>query len=255
MIEIKDLTFQYSDAVILKSINLRLQDNSLNAVIGLNGAGKTTLFRCLLRLENVPRNTVFFDEKDVTLLSVRDMAKYIAFMPQISKISHSNILARDYIVEARTPYLKPFAVPSQSDYNIVDDVAVKLDIVPLLDRMMHTLSGGEAQLVSLARALTQQTKVIIMDEPTSALDLVNQHKALALIKRMHEEGKTIIFSTHDPNQALRISADVCLLKDGELFAHGSAHDVLTNENVRAIYGESVDLIDRGGCKMCVMSSV
>lgn len=250
MIEIKNLSFGYKNKSVLKNITLTIPDGSLNVLLGLNGAGKTTLFRCLLKQENISKGFIFLDGKDMAEMSILSVAKSIAFVPQINNVTFADVVVRDYIVEARTPYIKMFSSPGKEDYLLVEKYAIKMGICELLDRDVSTLSGGELQLVLIARALTQETPIIIMDEPTSALDLVNQTKMLKTIKMLNDEGKTIIFSSHDPNLAFLLNANVCLIHNSSSLAYGPSDIILNEDNLKTIYGDSVELSIVDGNKHC-----
>lgn len=250
MIEIRNLKFKYNQNNVLKAIDMTLETGSLTALIGLNGAGKSTLFRCLMRLENIDRGMIIIDGKDINDMTVKDISKKIAFVPQLNNILKSDIIVKDYIVEGRTPYLKLFSLPTKKDYIKVEECACKLGIGSLLNRPLNTLSGGESQLVVIARALIQETELIILDEPTSALDIINQSKVLALLKKLNQEGKSILYSTHDPNHALFISSNICFMKDGYIIASGPAQDVINNQNLSLIYGNSIKVLNNGNEKFC-----
>ena len=240
MIKIDSLSFGYKNKDILKNISLEIPEKSLSVLIGLNGAGKTSLFKCLLKQVNIPHGHIFYNNTDIHDLTLLSLAKIVSFVPQINDVILTDTIVRDYIVEARTPYLKMFSVPNKDDYLLMEKYAEKMGVLHLLDRDLSTLSGGELQLVLITRALAQETPIIIMDEPTSALDLLNQSKILNLIRKLNEEGKTIIFSSHDPNQANYLAASVCLIKDGTSLAYGPAKTLLNKENLQKIYGDAID---------------
>lgn len=255
MIEIKNLSFRYPGQDVLKSISITLEKGGLTALIGLNGAGKSTLFRCLMKLEHVERGMIFIDGQDINDITTKELAKRIAFVSQINTILRSDTLVKDFIVEGRTPYIRLFSLPSMSDYEKVEKWANTLGIESLLYRALNTLSGGEAQLVSIARALIQETPLIVLDEPTSALDIINQYKILLLIKKINKEGKSILFSTHDPNQAILLDANVCFLNNGGIVASGLAKEVINEANLRDVYGEAIQLVEKDNMKFCFLNRI
>jgi iron complex transport system ATP-binding protein len=125
----------------------------------------------------------------------------------------------------------------------------------LLSKNIQHLSGGELQLVLITRALVQETPIILMDEPMSALDLGNQVKILKLIKELQRQKKTILFSSHNPNHALVLDANVCMIKDGQAIASGIASSCITQENLRTLYGDNVVLKATNDCNICILSLV
>ena len=251
MIEIKDFNFSYKEKKVLEDINLIINEGELLALLGLNGAGKTTLFNCILKQLKVEKEKLFICQNDVNNLSIKELSKIISLVPQISDYKSLDIHVRDFLVEARTPYLSTFSIPKENDYLIVRKYANELGIEKFLDRNINSLSGGELQLVLVARALIQETPILLMDEPTSALDLCNQAKMLRLITKLNKENKkTIIFTTHDPNHALAINSEVCILKDGKIVLKGVAKDVISTNNINKIYGEAVRVIKNNDEVIC-----
>lgn len=241
MIEIKELSFAYRHKNVLNNISLNIENGTLNMLLGLNGAGKTTFFKCLLKLEKLTNGDIVIDGVSIKDLSASSLAKRVSFVAQINDIVFTDVYVRDYIVESRTPYLKNISTPNKDDYLLVEKYAKKVGIDNLLNRELTTLSGGELQLVLITRALVQETPIIVMDEPTSSLDLVNQAKILETIKLLHEEGKTVIISTHNPNHALLLNANVILLHDNILVEYGRATTVLSEANIKKVYGDIVKL--------------
>lgn len=251
MIEITNFSFSYKDKKILDDINLIIKEGMLMALLGLNGAGKTTLFNCILKQLKVEKQKLFVCENDINDLSIKELSKLVAIVPQISDYKSLDIYVRDFLVEARTPYLSSFSIPKEQDYLIVRKYANELGIEEFLDRNINSLSGGELQLILVARALIQETPILLMDEPTSALDLCNQAKMLRLITKLNKENKkTILFTTHDPNHALAINSDVCILKDSKIVLQGIAKNVISTSNINKIYGETVNVIKNNDEVFC-----
>lgn len=164
-------------------------------------------------------------------------------MPQLSSIRQIDYKVRDFMVEGRTPYLPAFAAPGKREYQFSEKIALKMGAAQYLDTPFCNLSGGQQQLVLLARALVQDTSVIILDEPMSALDLRNQAFLLRVIRQLAADGKTVLFSTHNPNHALLLGCEVILLDDGAVVCHGPARQCLSPENLRRVFGSSVALTE------------
>lgn len=241
MINIQDITYGYGAKCVLKNVSITIKPNSLTALIGLNGAGKSTLLNCLAKQNNVQSGQIVVCGKNIEDYSFRSYSKVVSVVPQLSSIRLIDCRVRDFLVEGRTPYLPAFSVPGKTEYLFSEDIATKMGIEKFLDVNFLKLSGGEQQLVLLTRALVQDTPIILLDEPLSALDLKNQAFFLNLLKQLTEDGKTVLFSTHNPNHALRLGCDVIMLKNGEIICHDIGERCLTQENLQNVYGDSVCL--------------
>ena len=252
MILIRDLCFSYGKKQVLQNINIRIASGSLNAIVGTNGVGKSTLFRCLSKQESVKNKMIFVDDKDVNEYTYQSYARKISLVSQLTKISGADLRVRDYMVEGRTPHMSLFSIPKQNDYLTVESVAKQLGIIELLGERVSDLSGGQQQLVALGRAMVQDTPVILLDEPMSALDLTNQLKLLKLFNQLIQQGKTVVFSTHNPNHALSLNCNTILLKNGTVMCDGKASKCLTNDNLHTIFSKQVGRIDYDGKYFCVL---
>lgn len=251
VIEINDFSFLYKENKVLDHVNLVINEGSLTALIGLNGAGKTTIFNTILKQFKIENNKIYIYGEDVNNLSLKKLSKIVSIVPQISYYKSLDISVRDFLVEARTPYLSVFSIPKEEDYLIVRKYAHDLEIEKFLDRSLNSLSGGELQLILVARALIQETPILLMDEPTSALDLCNQAKMLSLIKKINKENKkTILFTTHDLNHALAIKSNVCILNDGKICMQGLANEIISTNNLNEIYGDAVKIIKNKDDVVC-----
>lgn len=235
MIEIKQLKFGYGSNTVLNDISAEINDGCLTAIIGLNGAGKSTLFKCLSKQASVYDGDILINEKSINLYSFKEYAKIVSFVPQLSSANLVDCKVRDFLVEGRTPYLSAFAVPGIKEYEFSEKIALKMGIEQYLSFDFNKLSGGQQQLVLLTRALVQDTQIILMDEPMSALDLKNQSFLLKVIKRLSDEGKTVIFSTHNPNHALLLGCNTMLLQCGRIIGHDTAEKCLTEKNLRSVF--------------------
>lgn len=152
--------------------------------------------------------------KSINSYSFKEYAKLVSVVPQLSSIKQVDYKVRDFMVEGRTPYLSAFTVPGIKEYEFSEKIAKKMGVEKYLDKEFTELSGGQQQLVLLARALVQDTPIILLDEPMSALDLRNQSFLLKIIRQLSVEEKTVLFSTHNPNHALLLGCDVVMLKGG-----------------------------------------
>lgn len=237
-IQVNNLSFSYGDKSVLKNCSLNVDKGTIVSVLGVNGAGKTTLFNCLTKNLKIKNGIVFLNNHDINTLSYKELSKIVSFVAQLSSLGENDCIVRDYLVEGRTPYLKLFSTPSKKDYLVVEEYANLMGIQNILNSNLMHLSGGQLQLVAITRALIQETPIIIMDEPMSALDLGNQVAILRLIKDLSQLGKTIIFTTHNPNHAIALNCDICLLDAGQVIVSGKAKTALTLEVIQKVYGDS-----------------
>ncbi|NLK71728.1 MAG: ABC transporter ATP-binding protein [Clostridiales bacterium] len=237
MIEIKNLSYGYEKGIyILDNISLTIEDNSVLAILGRNGCGKSTLLSCLLGFNNV--DSIYIDNECINNISVNLLARKIAYIPQNY---HQNIdyTVFEFILFGRNPYVKIGSKLSENDYELAYKSADKCGLKNIINKSINKISGGEMQLVYIARALTQDTKIIIMDEPASALDFGNQTKLFMLIKELNQTGKTIIFTTHNPNHLINFNCNVLLINNDGTVIFGKRNDVLTIENLKNIYGNYI----------------
>lgn len=243
MIDISHVTFSYGKNTVLNDVNLTINPQSLTAFIGLNGAGKSTLFGCLSKQNQISNGHIMVSGKEISSYSFKEYSKIVSVVPQLSSIKQVDYKVRDFMVEGRTPYLSAFAVPSIKEYRFSEKIAIKMGVEKYLDKDFAKLSGGQQQLVLLARALVQDTPIILLDEPMSALDLRNQSFLLKIIKQLSAEGKAVLFSTHNPNHALLLGCDVVMLRNGTVICHDTAERCLTKENLYDVFGDSVQLAE------------
>ena len=232
MIKVNNLSFGYlKNRLILDDISLEFKKGKIIALIGRNGSGKSTFIDCLLGVNDY-KGEIFVCGINIKELSDKEYARHVSFIPQSVQINIDHSI-RDFISFGRNPYLKLGQTPSKKDFDLVNNNAKKCGIVDLLDQDINKISGGERQLAFIARALTQETPIIIMDEPTSALDFGNQQKLFKTMKELVKEGKTIIFTTHNPNHLVNLGCDIFAVKDKRIIKI----DELNDATIKEIYGE------------------
>lgn len=252
VLRVEGLSYTYSrDLVALRDVEFEVYSGEVVTVLGPNGAGKTTLLKCILRLLK-PRGVVYIDGKRRwDELSSRELAKYFGYVPQ----THHSVFAYrvlDFILMGRAPHHTMFSLPSRRDYEKVHEVAKLLGIEDLLERSITELSGGQMQLVLIARALVQEAKVLLLDEPTAHLDIVNSVRVLSVVRRLVKSGRVdaAIMAMHDPVLAASFSDKVLLMSRGRVVAYGSPQDVLRPEVLREVYG--VDFVRFEHCGFVVV---
>ena len=232
---IQNLSFAYGDFPVLKNVAFEVKTNTVNVILGLNGSGKTTLIKLITGVLPAPKGTIFIDGQDATLLSPAELSKKISYVPQ--NISDDNDFSvRDYLTFGRMNKIKFYAAPKEDDYQKAITVAKELQIEHLLDRKMNELSGGQRQLVVIARAVVQDADVILMDEPTSSIDYQYIDRFVRYLDVLKNRGKTVIFSCHNPSIPLILNATVFVLAQGELKYTGNARTLLTHKALCEIYG-------------------
>lgn len=212
-VTVQGLTWSYQRQPILHNISLTIPAASFATILGRNGSGKSTLLRCLSGLLPLPTGTVWIDGQDLSQITVAARAQLLGYLPQF----HAPIfpfLVRDVVVTGRASRI--FLTPSRQDYQKSLEALELLNILHLEARPYTDLSGGERQLVMIARIVAQSPKIILLDEPLAHLDLCNQIRLLQLLQLLTQQGKTIIAVLHDPTLALRFGQYHLFLKDGAI---------------------------------------
>jgi iron complex transport system ATP-binding protein len=248
MLTIKDLYFRHphSTADILKGINFGISEGQMTTILGPNGSGKTTLFKCITGLWHPRHGSIFFGTQDLTKLPYIRKARIIAVVPQEHEPPFPYTVA-DVVLMGRVSHVSLFSAPSKRDHLGSEAAIEKLGIGHLRDRAYTKLSGGERQLVLIARALAQEAPILILDEPTSHLDFRNQILILSKVREIvRQKGLTVLMTLHDPNLAMQFSDHVVMINNGGILADDLPQTVLTRENLFAMYGIGVSVISHNG---------
>lgn len=237
-IEAKGVEFSYGSQAVLKGLNFSAGEGDVVALLGPNGVGKSTLFRCILGFLKPQKGSICIDGRDIRSMSSAEKARHIAYIPQsVSPVY--NYTVQDTVLMGLTNQLGTFQSPRPQDVERVAEVLEGLGIAHLRHRGYGQISGGERQLTLLARALVQNAGVLVMDEPTANLDYGNSWRVMERISALAGSGYTIIFSTHDPNQALMHSNKVLVLKGGCITGFGLPSEVLTEGLLSDLYNINV----------------
>lgn len=237
MLEVRDLYFAHSSPrkVVLHGVSFTVNRGIVTAILGPNGSGKTTLFKCLTGIWNTYSGRVTADGKDVSNLSITEKAKIFAIVPQ-DHVPPFPYTVLEVVLMGRAPYVSPFSLPSSRDYEIAEKTLRTLGITSLKDRPYTGISGGERQLVLVARALAQEAPCLLLDEPTAHLDFRHQVLVLTTLRRLVVERNLLALVTlHDPNLALLFADHVVLMDKGKVITQGLPEEVITEENISAIY--------------------
>jgi iron complex transport system ATP-binding protein len=252
-LEARNLAIGHGREVIGTGLSLSLHTEEVICLLGPNGCGKTTLFKTLLGL--LPRigGVLELGGRDIAKLSRREIARAVAYVPQ-AHVPPFPFEVLEVVLMGRTARIGNFGQPSRHDRDIALDALNRLGIAELAARDYERLSGGQRQLVLIARALAQEAPLIIMDEPTASLDFGNR---LVVLERIAALGRSrgVILSTHDPDQALALSARVLAMSEGRMLASGPAADVLTPALLTQVYGVQLTVEETtSGRRVCLPSS-
>lgn len=239
-IEIKNLTFSYDNRVVLDDISSIVEPGKLTSLIGPNGVGKSTLFKCILGIIRNYKGDVIIDNKNIKDIKINELSKMISYVPQ-SHYSIFNYSVCDMVLMGMTSQLGFGRVPEKEHITVVKECLNKVGILKLIDRNYIELSGGEQQLVLIARALSQNSKILIMDEPTSNMDYGNQLRVMQQVKNLTKLGYTVLQSTHNPDQAFMFSDRVIALKEGKIIGIGTPKEVMSEEVINNLYDVNIRL--------------
>ena len=239
-IEVNAGVFSYRRGTpLLQDISFSVPTGEVLAVLGPNGVGKTTLMKCLLGFLPWESGETRIDGQDIRTFRGRALWQRVAYVPQ-ARQSPFSYRVEDMVLLGRSPYLGDFSVPGKRDREIAREALEQAGIPHLAEKSCAALSGGELQLVLIARALAAQPDYLILDEPESGLDFRNQLIVLDLITRLSRERKlTVILNTHYPDHALRCSDRALLLFGGGIYQFGRTGQILNAENMRALFGVDI----------------
>lgn len=239
---VEHLSFSYDKSPVLLDVSFTARPGELLAVLGPNGAGKSTLFRCILGALRPSGGAITFNEISLNDMPPRRRAQHIAYIPQSHRPTFGYTVL-DTALMGTARQLSPFAQPGQAQ---TAQALAALELVGMAqwkDKNFAHLSGGEQQLVLIARALTQQADILLMDEPTSSLDYGNQLRVLAQVRELSRKGYTVILSTHNPQQALSCCDNLLALEGGAVAAFGPPREVLDAALMQRLYRVNVRFVD------------
>ena len=243
-LSVTDVSLSLSGRPIVKDISLNLGKGELAGLVGPNGAGKSTLLKAIGGFLPFTQGSITFDGQSIQSLSNQDLAKCLAYMEQDPPIP-VGYSVEELVLLARTPYLKWYQKEGAEDREIVKRVLEKLGLWNLRGRLVESLSGGQRQLVFLAKALAQETPLLCLDEPVSALDLVNGEGLFNKVLTFTQKGGSALVVVHDLELAAKYCNRLVLLKEGQVLADGGPKEVLTGDNLLKAYGMKADVYDDG----------
>jgi iron complex transport system ATP-binding protein len=236
MIEVKSISFRYHKDWVLQDVSFRVERGEFVGVVGPNGSGKTTLLKILYRLLYPQQGEVFYELVSLKKMDRRDIAKKVGVVPQETHLLFP-FRVMEVVLMGRSPYLGHLLFEREMDLEIARKAMEWTNILPLSERPVDELSGGERKRVIIARALAQEPEVILLDEPTANLDIHHQIDFLDLILTLNRErGLTIVMASHDMNMASEFCDRLILLKEGRIYRIGTPEEVITRENIERVYG-------------------
>ncbi len=234
ILELSHVSFKRRERYIMKQLNLSLSSGRFIGIIGPNGTGKSTLLRIMANLLKPQSGTVHFSGKALNKMTDKEVAQAITYMPQSTVLDYE-FTVEQVVLMGRHPHRKKWQSTQAADYGIAEQAMGQTGILHLKDRFITTLSGGERQLVFLARSITQQSDILLLDEPTSDLDIYHQLQICEVIRELVKDGKTVVAAIHDINLAARHCNELLLLRDGEIIAYDQPEQAITVENLLEVF--------------------
>lgn len=253
---VKNLGFQYVRGKdIFHDVSFSLQEGDILSILGTNGAGKSTLLNCLAGLSSASRGEIRLDGAALSAMSRNEIAQLVGYVPQLHENSFFYSVL-EYTVMGRAPYISAYGTPSKADYAIARESLAQVGMGGKEDKIITEMSGGEQQLVMIARVLAQKPKLILLDEPTNHLDYGNQYRTLELLRQLAAEGYIVITTTHNPDHVFALGGKAGILIPGQNIRIGNAEQVLTAESLSALYRSDISVIysKEAGRNICFLKN-
>jgi iron complex transport system ATP-binding protein len=242
MLEARDVCFAYDrNAPVLRHISVQITAGEVLFLLGRNGCGKTTFMRCLGGILQPDTGSVLLDGQTIQTIPPPERARRVGLIPQI----HSPAFAytvHDIVLMGRAPHLGLFGKPGRADHAAADEALERVDMIEFRQRPYTQISGGQRQMVMIARGLAQQCAILLMDEPDAHLDPHNQHHIMDIVRNLAREQLTFVISSHTPNHALAYADRVLLLRDGHRLALGPPSVTLTEPLLSTAYDMDTEII-------------
>ena len=248
---VDDITFGYdSSRNVLEHLSFSYDSPEVLCILGSNGMGKSTLLQCIIGAFQISAGSIKIDGKPVGDYKAREFAQKVAYIPQ----SHTPSFAYkviDIVTMGRTSRIGYLANPSDDDVAFAHEQLAYLGVDHLAEKPYTDISGGERQLVMIASALTQEPELMILDEPTAHLDFGNAYRFCELVDKLRERNMGVLMTTHFPDHALMLKSRTAVLSGGRIIAEGLAHEVITDESMRELYGIEVHVEHVGDRVICI----
>lgn len=252
LLKFERIAFGYpsSSQPVVKDFDLEIGAGTVTAILGPNGAGKTTLLHLALGWLKPQGGTILLDQRTLGAYSRRALGQWMGLVPQSEHMPFEYSLL-EFVLLGRAPYLPPLAMPAKEDYAIAAAALQQVGLSEMQNRSILNLSGGERQLVLVARALAQQPRLLLLDEPTSHLDLSNKGRLVALLRELSGKGVTIVFTTHEPDAASALATHLVLMQCGRVLKTGALEDIFTDQNLSLLYQLPVSVVNVAGRRIAL----
>ena len=252
IISLTNISFQYAGQTrkVFQRFSLDIQPGTITAILGPNGSGKTTLLHLILGHLIPTDGVVLLGRRPRQHYSKRSIGKLIGLVSQDEYIPF-NFTVLEYVLLGRAPYLQLLKTPSAKDVDLAQRALQELELSNFKNTPIQSLSGGERQLVMIARALVQNPSILLLDEPTSHLDLSNKSRVLSLLRNLAHQNITIVFTTQNPETAIAIAEYSVLMHEGNTLASGPVDLVLTAANLTATYGVPIEVYEFAGKRIII----
>ena len=247
-LSIHDLSFSYGSQPVLQKVSLNVAPGEICGLLGPNGCGKTTLFRCCMGFLHPQQGQVRVRGLNIAHRKPAELARHVAYVPQEHRQPFP-FTVRDMVLMGRSPHMGGWFRLSREDAYIAEEAMERIGIAALAGRTCNQLSGGQRQLVLIARAMAQQTPLILLDEPTSALDFSNQLAVWNALREVTDQGVAVLVCCHDPHHILWFCHRAAALHKGHVAAEGAARDVISQDLLQRLYGPQCIRIDAGASGM------
>ena len=247
IISLANISFQYAGQIrtVFQQFSLQIQPGTITAILGPNGSGKTTLLHLILGHLIPTDGVVLLGRRPQQNYSRQSIGKLIGLVSQDEYIPF-NFTVLEYVLLGRAPHLQLLKTPSAQDIDLALSALQELELSDFTHTPIQTLSGGERQLVMIARVLVQNPSILLLDEPTSHLDLSNKSRVLSLLRRLANQNITIVFTTQNPETAITTAEYSVLMHAGNTLASGPVEEVLTAANLTAMYGVPIEVYEIAG---------
>jgi iron complex transport system ATP-binding protein len=252
LLKFEHITFGYpsTDKPVMKDFNLEIGSGTVTAILGPNGAGKTTLLHQTLGWLKPQSGNILLDQRPLGGYSRRALGQWMGLVPQTEHL-HFEFSLLEFTLLGRAPHLPPLAMPEKEDCEIAAEALRQVGLFEMQNRSILSLSGGERQLMLVARALAQKPRLLLLDEPTSHLDLSNKGRLVHLLHELSGKGVTILFTTHEPEVASALATHLVLMQKGQVLKTGTLDEIFTSQNLSLLYHLPVSVANIAGKRVAL----
>lgn len=242
MYSIENVSFAYGDEPVVKGITLEISGGEMTGLIGPNGSGKTTLLKLLSKVLTPDNGVIKFNGTDIGRISQKELARSVAVVSQM-ELTYFPFTVAEIVLMGRNPYLKSVDFEGRHDIDVAKNAMRMTDVLRFENRRIDEVSAGERQRVFIARALTQEPKVLLLDECTSNLDIKHQIEIYELVRNLNVVNRiTVLTVSHDINLAVRYCKRLIMMKDGGVYCDGNVSAVLNEKNIREVFGVNAEFL-------------